>query len=127
MQQSVGRRKSFHILILADGLVFVGGDGAREVLAKEPMLKSRIYRPVMFNPLTPPVLYDVVRSFHPQLANLTNDEILEIDDAIGHGNFRHWASFTHTALQVAGEHSHPEVDSDVIANSFALLTGSLNV
>lgn len=109
------------------GLMFVGGDGAREVLANEPMLSSRIYRTVQFQPLSPPTLYDVVRSFHPALAKLSDETILDIDDAIGHGNFRHWASFTHTALQVADDHDLKTIDTDVINNAFALLTGTLNV
>ncbi len=108
------------------GLVFVGGDGARQVLAREPMLSSRIYRPVAFEPLTPPTLFDAVRCFHPLLAELDDAVIRDIDDTVGHGNFRHWASFTHTTAELCREHERA-IDREVIDNAFALLRGAVRL
>ena len=45
-----------------------------------------------------------------------------MDETIGHGNFRHWASFTHTAVGLAKEFDR-EIDTDVIASTFALMSG----
>lgn len=46
-------------------LLFDGGDGCWEVLAREPMLRSRIYRRVAFAPLTDQDVITLIPGYHP--------------------------------------------------------------
>jgi AAA domain len=79
-------------------LLLVGGDGCWEVLSREPMLRSRIYRHVRFSPINPGTVLEVIPRFHPVYADVALDVIAEVDDRYAHGTFRHWASFTHSVL-----------------------------
>ena len=84
-------------------LVLVGGDGCWEVLAREPMLRSRIYRRVVFRPLSSRQVLDMVSRYHPLYQEAPADLVLFIDEYFGHGNFRNWAAFTRSAQELARE------------------------
>ncbi len=75
-------------------LLLVGGDGCWEVLSREPMLRSRIYRRVTFRPLESREVLDVLPRYHRLYQHVDGELLLFIDDNFAHGNFRNWASFT---------------------------------
>lgn len=75
-------------------LVLVGGDGCWEVLSREPMLRSRIYRRVRFRRMGEGELLQIIPRFHPIYADAEPELLLFIDEHCGHGEFRNWASFT---------------------------------
>ena len=69
-------------------LLLVGGDGCWEVLSREPMLRSRIFRRVQFVPMTRATVLEVIPRYHPVYATTPADVIAEIDDRYAHGTFR---------------------------------------
>src|SRR6266581_9692500 len=75
-------------------LLLVRGDGCWEVLSREPMLRSRIYRRVTFRPLESREVLDVLPRYHRLYQHVDGELLLFIDDNFAHGNFRNWASFT---------------------------------
>jgi DNA transposition AAA+ family ATPase len=104
-------------------LVLVGGDGCWEVLAREPMLRSRIYRRVVFRPLSSRQVVDMVSRYHPLYEDVPADLVLFIDEYFGHGNFRNWAAFTRSAQQLAQQIGRERIDEAVARNVFALHGG----
>lgn len=81
-------------------LVFDGGDGCWEVLAREPMLRSRIYRRVAFSALTDADVLKLIPAYHPIYANADPELLVLINDEAAHGRLRSWAAFTHTAAAI---------------------------
>ena len=106
-------------------MLLVGGDGCWEVLSREPMLRSRVFRRVVFAPLRGPEVVRAVRLFHPIYAGAAEELIRFVDDYCGHGNFRNWASFTLTALDLCTELGRDRLDEQVARNAFALLGGGV--
>jgi DNA transposition AAA+ family ATPase len=107
-------------------LLLVGGDGCWQVLSREPMLRSRIYRRVVFRPLTTRQVLEGIRAFHPIYADAPEQVILFVDDYFGHGNLRNWASFTRSAAQLCREHRRANVDEEIARNVFALHGGGID-
>jgi type II secretory pathway predicted ATPase ExeA len=107
------------------GLLLVGGNGAWQVLAREPMLCSRIYRRVVFRPLTGEQVCALMPRFHPVYARAAAAEVLLfIDDHFAHGNLRDWAAFTDTAVQLCQAAGRNQVDEAIARNAFALHGGT---
>jgi hypothetical protein len=105
------------------GLLLVGGDGCWEVLSREPMLRSRIYRRIRFQPLTPAQVLAVLPGYHPLYAD-TDPEVLSlVDEHFAHGNWRNWAAFTHTAVGLVAETGRARLDEPLVRNVFALHGG----
>lgn len=103
--------------------LLVGGDGCWEVLSREPMLRSRIYRRVTFAQMGPDEMKAVARRFHP-IFHRVDDDLLElIDTYCGKGYFRNWAAFTRSAVDLMAETSNDQLDERVARNVFALLGG----
>lgn len=75
-------------------LLLVGGDGTWQVLSREPMLRSRIYRRVVCEPLSGGQVCALLPRYHPIYATASADLLLFVDDHFAHGNLRDWASFT---------------------------------
>lgn len=96
-----------------------------EVLSREPMLRSRVFRRVVFAPLRGAELVRAVHEYHPIYARASEELIRFVDDYCGHGNFRNWASFTLTALDLCAELGRPRLDEQVARNAFALLGGGV--
>ena len=48
-----------------------------------------------------------------------------VDAYCGHGNFRNWASFTLTALDLCRSNGRRHLDEQVARNAFALLGGGV--
>ncbi|MEV5576911.1 ATP-binding protein [Spirillospora sp. NPDC052269] len=107
-------------------LLYVGGDSCWEVLSKEPMFRSRVFRRLPFQPIKPPSVPGLIRRFHPIYAQATDQVLTDIDTRFAHGNLRDWAVFTHTAAALCDEHHRPHIDPDVIANTYALLGGGIS-
>ncbi len=105
--------------------LLVGGDGCWEVLSREPMLRSRIYRRVSFRPLAPEKVLAAVRQYHPLYHDVADDLIVFVDCYCGHGNFRNWATFTLTAVELCREHGRTTLDEQIARNAFALLGGGV--
>lgn len=103
----------------------MGGDGCWEVLSREPMLRSRVFRRVLFTPLSPAEVVQTMRRYHPLYEGVDEELIRFIDLCCGHGNFRNWASFTLTALDLCRELDRPRVDRQIARNAFALLGGGV--
>lgn len=104
-------------------LLYVGGDGCWEVLSREPMLRSRVFRRLPFAPLDPAEVPNLMRRYHPIYKDADTTLLLDIDDAYGHGNLRDWAVFTHTAAGLLREAGLARIDTRAVANSCALLGG----
>jgi DNA transposition AAA+ family ATPase len=106
-------------------LVLVGGDGCWEVLARELMLRSRIFRRVVFRPLSSRQVLDMVGGYHPLYYEASTDLVLFIDEYFGHGNFRNWAAFTRSAQELALETHRDRIDEAIARNVFALHGGGV--
>ena len=107
-------------------LALVGGDGCWQVLSREPMLRSRIYRRVVFRPLSTAQVLAGIGSFHPIYAGVPDDLILLVDDYLGHGNLRNWAAFTRSASALCRRHRRPVIDEEIARNVFALHGGGVD-
>ena len=101
-------------------LVLVGGDGAWEVLSREPMLRSRVFRRVSFTELNSADVCKLIGAFHPIYQGVDNELVLLVDDHFAHGNLRDWASFTYTAAKLCAEHRRHRLDEEIARNAFAL-------
>jgi DNA transposition AAA+ family ATPase len=108
-------------------LILVGGDGCWEVLSREPMLRSRIFRRVNVTPLTGAQVCELIGAFHPIYAGVEPEVLLLVDDHFAHGNLRDWASFTHTAVKLCAEHGRQRLDAEIARNTFALHGGGVGV
>src|SRR5206468_2642656 len=81
-------------------LVLVGGDGCWDLINRYPMLSSRIYTRVAFQPLTQEDVLELIPLYHPLYRDTTPRTIERIDKRFARGNFREWASFTHMATRI---------------------------
>ncbi|RJL23167.1 ATP-binding protein [Bailinhaonella thermotolerans] len=105
-------------------LLYVGGDGCWEVLSREPMLRSRVFRRLPFHPLRRGQIPALIRDYHPIYASASDALLLEIDDAYAHGTLRDWAVFTRTAVDLCREDATGHITERVAHNAYALLGGA---
>lgn len=105
------------------GLLYVGGHGSWEVLSREPMLASRIWRRLAITPLDRDVVPEVIRSYHPMYDGADDELLHYIDDRFAHGIWRNWASFSATAHQLATRVGRTRIDEEIVTNAFALHSG----
>lgn len=105
-------------------LLFDGGDGCWEVLAREPMLRSRIYRRVAFSALTDTDVLELIPSYHPIYAGVQPDLLVLINDKAARGRLRSWAAFTHTAAAICRQTSTARIDARIARSTMALLGGA---
>jgi DNA transposition AAA+ family ATPase len=105
------------------GLLYVGGDGCWEVLSREPMLASRIWRRLAITPLDRAVIPGAIRSYHPMYAEAGDDLLAYIDDRFAHGIWRNWAAFSSTAHLISGRAGRTLIDEEIVTNAFALHAG----
>jgi DNA transposition AAA+ family ATPase len=101
------------------GLIFDGGDGCWDVISREPMLHSRIYRPVSFTPLIESDILDLIPTYHPIYQNTDPDLLLEIDERIGHGRMRSWAAFTKTAADMCARNNTQQINAAITRSAIA--------
>ena len=105
------------------GLLYVGGDGCWQVLSREPMLASRIWRRLAITPLDRTVVPEALRGYHPMYAEADDDLLHYIDDRLAHGIWRNWASFSSTAYLLAQRAQRSHLDEEIVTNAFALHSG----
>jgi DNA transposition AAA+ family ATPase len=106
-------------------LLFVGGAGCYEVLRREPMLDSRLYAHIRFEPLSLDQVFAVISVYHPIYAGVSDDVVAQIDRRCAHGNFRNWAKFTHHAARFCAESGREVIDDAVIRNVYRGLGGGM--
>lgn len=105
------------------GLLYVGGDGCWEVLSKEPMLASRIWRRLAITPLERGVVPEAIRGCHPMYEQADDELLHYIDDRFAHGIWRNWALFSSTAHLLAQRAGRERIDAELVTNAFALHGG----
>ncbi|MFE0063469.1 AAA family ATPase [Streptomyces sp. NPDC059003] len=100
-------------------LLYVGGDGCWEVLSREPMLRSRVFR------LLPDDVPALIRDYHPIYTGADDELLHSIDELYGQGTMRAWAVFTHTAAALCHDAGRQCIDAEVINNALTLLGGGV--
>lgn len=105
-------------------MVLVGGNGTWRVLSREPMLASRVYRRVRFQTLSRAAVLAAIPNYHPLYRDVDPQLIALIDDLFAHGNLRHWAAFTDSALRVGRDLGQANLDERLTRNVFALHGGA---
>lgn len=106
-------------------LLYVGGDGCWEVLSREPMLASRVFRRLPFKKLDRPAVPALMRSYHRIYDGVADALLWEVEDAYGKGTLRNWAVFTQTALSLCESSGRARIDTEVIDNAYAKLGGGV--
>jgi DNA transposition AAA+ family ATPase len=101
-------------------LVLVGGDGTWQVLSREPMLRSRVFRRVSLRPLTSSQVCELMGAFHPIYDGVEAELLALVDDNFAHGNLRDWASFTYTAAELCAGHGRDRLDAETARNALTL-------
>jgi DNA transposition AAA+ family ATPase len=94
-------------------LLFDGGDGCWEVIAREQMLKTRIYRRVAFAPLSTDAVIELIPSYHAIYSGVSDDLVASIDRRAAHGRLRAWARFTHTAATICETVGADRIDDNI--------------
>jgi len=105
-------------------LVLVGGNGTWRVLSREPMLASRVYRRVRFQPLSRTDVLAAIPAYHPIYEHIDPTLIELVDDTFAYGNLRNWAAFTDSAIRLQGQLAHGALDEQLTRNVFALHGGA---
>lgn len=104
-------------------LILIGGDGCWEVLSREPMLRSRIYRRVVFRRLSEREILEVIPRYHSLYREADPELILLINEECGKGEFRNWASFTRSAAALVTRRNSKGIDEAIARNVFSLMLG----
>jgi AAA domain-containing protein len=86
-------------------VVLVGAETCYQKIKNRPALDSRILIWQRYKPLTPAEVLTVIPQYHPLWEDVPTDELLWIDDAACHGNFRQWAKITYLLQE---EHGGPD-------------------
>lgn len=102
------------------GLLLAGGDGCWQVLAREPMLRSRLHRRVIFAPLDRDAVLRAIPSYHPIYSAADPALIAQIDEHFAKGNLRAWAEFTHTANDLCKSSASECVNAEIAGTVLAL-------
>lgn len=104
-------------------LLYVGGDGCWEVLSREPMLRSRVFRRLPFTPLPRNEVPTLMRGYHPIYTQADELLLARIDDSFVHGSLRNWAVFTHTVARLCRDTSREHLDTELVEAASSLLGG----
>jgi hypothetical protein len=102
-------------------LLFDGGDGCWEVLAREPMLRSRIYRRVAFRALSDTDVLSLIPGYHPIYVDADPELLVLINDKAANGRLRSWAAFTQTASLICRGHGAERIDKAIARNAISQL------
>jgi type II secretory pathway predicted ATPase ExeA len=100
-------------------VLLVGGNGTWRLLRDYPMLRSRIYRRVEFQPLAVERILQHIPRFHWIYKDAAPELIREIDQTVARGNLREWTLFTHTLVKIMRKFDHP-LDRELVANALVL-------
>lgn len=102
-------------------LLYVGGDGCWEVLSREPMLASRVFRRLPFTRLERSEVPALMRRYHGIYKGAGDALLLEIEDAYGKGMLRNWAVFTHAAAGLCAAAGTRRISARVAGEAYARL------
>jgi DNA transposition AAA+ family ATPase len=102
-------------------LLLVGGNTCWTVLSSQPMLRSRIHRPVEFRPLRESKVLKLIPKMHPLLTESDPDVLRFVNSAFARGNLRNWANFLVTAEQICRGAGESFVTEVIARNAFTLL------
>jgi DNA transposition AAA+ family ATPase len=102
-------------------LLLVGGNNCWRVLSSQPMLRSRIHRPVEFRPLTESGVLELIPLMHPLLVGTKPSVLKFVDRSFARGNLRNWANFLVTAEGICSSAGLGAVTEAVARNAFTLL------
>jgi hypothetical protein len=83
------------------------------------MLRSRIYRRVVCEPLSGGLVCALLPRCHPIYATASADLLLFVDDHFAHGNLRDWAWFTATAVDLCQATGADQLDEQITPNASA--------
>ena len=106
-------------------LLLAGGANAVRVLKRDQQLSSRVSMQVHFSPLAGQELLEVLRAFHPVLANTSEELLEEIDRKDCRGNLRRWHTFTRLSLSLLPKSSTPDRLSHKVVRAVLTLRGEL--
>lgn len=102
-------------------LLFDGGDGCWEVLSREPMLRSRIYRRVAFRALSDTDVLALIPGYHPIYTDVDPELLVLINDTATNGRLRSWAAFTHTASRICRHLGRDRLDQTITRSAITQL------
>lgn len=105
-------------------LVLAGGNNCWKVIESEPMLRSRVTRPVHFRAMSKTTILKVMPKFHEIYKDVPTEVLLSINRSFAHGNFRNWVTFTSTAVDYMEENGIKAVDQEFAKKVIRLLNGS---
>lgn len=104
------------------GLILAGGNNCWEVLSREPMLRSRVYRRVHIRPMTEQAALAHIPGYHAVYAGVDLELVVWINERFAHGVLRDWAAFTRTAAVLCAEQDRA-LDRTIVRLAFALHGG----
>ncbi len=102
-------------------LLFDGGDGCWEVLAREPMLRSRIYRRIGFRALSDGDVLALIPGYHPIYAGIDPELLILINDKAANGRLRSWAAFTLTASELCRQLGAERITREIARTAISQL------
>lgn len=103
-------------------LILAGGNNCWEVLSREPMLRSRVWRRVHIRPMTEQAVLQHIPGYHPIYEDVDLELLVWIDERFAHGVLRDWAAFTKTAAALCAEQNRG-LDRAIVRLVFALHGG----
>ena len=106
-------------LAIAFGLVLVGGHGCYQTLTRYRALSSRVASWAEITPIPASEVVELIRGFHPLLADADEELLDEIDDLYAHGVLRNWATFVKRAQPLCAKLDLDTVDEHVARNVYA--------
>lgn len=106
-------------------LLLAGGNNCWQVLRREPMLRSRIWRRVQIRPLRTAAILEHMPAYHPIYRDADGELLLWIDERFAHGVLRDWAALTHTAARLCVKQDRG-LDQALARTALALHGGALD-
>lgn len=125
--QHLNRDCTFFLRYLLDhpetqvALILIGGNGCWERIERDPMLASRVYRRIVFSPLTEAVLTKAIPKYHPIYERTDRRVIEEILERCDITQLRTLAIFTDTAARLCAESGEPRLTSTIVSHAIALM------
>jgi type II secretory pathway predicted ATPase ExeA len=103
----------------AFGLVLVGGHRCYQTLTRYRALSSRVASWAEITPIPASEVVEVIRGFHPLLAEAEEELLDDVDDLYAHGVLRNWATFVKRAQPLCAKLDLDTVDEHVARNVYA--------
>lgn len=101
-------------------MAILGGDGAWQVIREEPMLLSRMYRRVTFQPMSNEAALRNIRSYHSMYEDVEDELIMDLNEMCK-GVFRHWATVTDTLVDLMAEKELDKLDFETVSLATQLI------